>query len=156
MEWYYLKDGQQMGPVSAEQLAEMKNSGGLAPTELVWTEGMTEWQPINSLAEFGGSGAPAPQAQVPAQTAAPSGMQPKIDSYLWQSIVVTLLCCLPFGVAGIVFAAKVDSLVAAGDIAGAQAAAAKAKKFTIIGFFVGLAFVIGYIGLVMLGALAGA
>lgn len=153
MEWFYIKDGEQVGPFSQEELLNKKNSGEVAPTDMVWREGMAEWQPIQQLTEFGGSGAPAPAAQ-----AAPAGGVPgqKIDSWLWQSIVVTLLCCLPLGVVGIVFAAKVDGLVAAGDIAGAQEAADKAKKFTTIGFIVGLVVMIAYFGLILMAGLAGA
>ena len=153
MEWFYIKDGEQVGPFSQEELLNKKNSGEVAPTDMVWREGMAEWQPIQQVAEFGGSGAPA-AGGAPAPAAGVPGQ--KIDSYLWQSIVVTLLCCLPLGVVGIVFAAKVDGLVAAGDIAGAQAAAANAKKFTMIGFIAGLIFVVGYIGLVILAGVAGA
>lgn len=154
MEWFYIKNGEQVGPFSQEELLNKKNSGEVAPTDMVWREGMAEWQPIQQVAEFGGSGAPAQVAQAaPGQMGAPAQ---KIDNYLWQSIVVTLLCCLPLGVVGIVFAAKVDGLVAAGDIAGAQAAADNAKKFTMIGFIIGLVVMLGYFGLVVLAGLAGA
>ncbi|HEV3250305.1 MAG TPA: CD225/dispanin family protein, partial [Puia sp.] len=43
--------------------------------------------------------------------------QPK--NWLVESILVTLFCCLPFGIAGIVFAAQVSSKWASGDYAGA-------------------------------------
>ena len=65
-----------------------------------------------------------------------SGMPPK--NYLVESILVTIFCCLPFGIAGIVNATKVESLYSAGDIAGAEAAAANAKKWTKIGLYVGI------------------
>ena len=38
-----------------------------------------------------------------------------IKSYLAESILITVLCCLPFGIVGIVYASKVSGLVAAGD-----------------------------------------
>lgn len=44
---------------------------------------------------------------------------------------VPVLCFLPQGVASIVFAAQVNSKWAMGDVAGAQASSAKAKKFAI-------------------------
>jgi hypothetical protein len=71
--------------------------------------------------------------QIPAQVP-----PTKIDNWLWQSIVVTVCCCVPLGIVGIVFAAQVNSKLAAGDIAGAQESANKAKKFTLIGIGVGL------------------
>ncbi len=51
-------------------------------------------------------------------------------SYLAESILVTIFCCLPFGIAGIVNAANVESRFYAGDIQGAQRASAQAKKWT--------------------------
>jgi len=74
----------------------------------------------------------------------------KPSSYLAQSITVTLCCCLPLGIVGIVYAAQVDSKWNAGDFVGANLAAANAKKWTLIGF--GLGVVLN--GLLMLGQLA--
>jgi hypothetical protein len=59
---------------------------------------------------------------------------------------------MPFGVVGIVFAAKVDGLVARGDIAGAQAAANSAKTWTTVAFACGLLVVVAYIILIVIGA----
>ncbi len=61
-----------------------------------------------------------------------------IPNYLWQSIVVTLCCCLPLGIVAIIFSAQVNSKLAQGDIAGAQEASQKAKMFLLIGVGVGL------------------
>lgn len=52
-----------------------------------------------------------------------------VPNYLAHAILVTLFCCLPLGVVAIVYAAKVDGLVAAGDYAGAVAASESAKKW---------------------------
>lgn len=73
-------------------------------------------------------------------TPGPSGAQ--IPNYLWQSIVVTLCCCLPLGVVGIIFAAQVNSKLAQGDVAGAQEASRKAKLFTMLGFGIGIVIII--------------
>jgi len=43
-EWYYAKDGQQKGPVSFEELAQIASNGGLNPTkDLVWNQSMKDW-----------------------------------------------------------------------------------------------------------------
>ena len=66
----------------------------------------------------------------------------QIPNYLWQSIVVTLCCCLPLGIVSIIFAAQVNSKLAQGDIAGAREASQKAKMFALIGFGVGIVVIV--------------
>ena len=66
----------------------------------------------------------------------PAGSPP--PNYLVWAIVSTVLCCLPLGVASIVFAAQVNGKYASGDVAGAQASSAKAKTFAIWSAVVGL------------------
>ncbi len=70
-------------------------------------------------------------------------VQPK--NWLVESILVTLFCCLPFGIAGIVFASQVNSKFTAGDYAGAAQASKDAGKWTKIGFWIGLGVLIIYI-----------
>jgi Interferon-induced transmembrane protein/zinc-ribbon domain len=78
----------------------------------------------------------------------------KIDNNLVLAIFVTVLCCLPFGIVGIVHAAQVNAKAQGGDIAGAEEAANKARKWSLWGLGVGLALY-GVWGLLMLaGALA--
>lgn len=69
-------------------------------------------------------------------------------NWLVESILVTLFCCLPFGIAGIVFASQVNTKFAAGDYAGAEESSKQAAKWTKIGFFIGLAGAILYMILV--------
>lgn len=69
-------------------------------------------------------------------------VQPK--TWLVESILVTLFCCLLFGIVGIVNAAKVNSLYASGNIEAAQQASATAAKWTKIGFIVGIVVIIVY------------
>lgn len=61
-------------------------------------------------------------------------VRPMPKNWLVESILVTVLCCLPFGIAGIVNATKVESLYYAGDYDGAQQASKDAKKWTLVGF----------------------
>src|SRR3954470_10856617 len=67
-----------------------------------------------------------------------------ISTYLIQSILVTLCCCLPFGIVAIVYAAQVSTKLAAGDLAGAQDSANKAKFWCWLGFGLGLLGILGY------------
>lgn len=74
-----------------------------------------------------------------------------IQNYLVPAILVTLCCCLPFGIVAIVFAAQVNSKLAGGDVAGAQASAKNAKMWTWISFGCGIVlgiiwFFVGFLG----------
>lgn len=75
-------------------------------------------------------GSPPPPPGAP-----PPGIQPPYgsppDNYLVWAILSTVFCCLPLGVASIVFAAQVNGKWAAGDYAGAQDSSTKAKQFAI-------------------------
>lgn len=73
----------------------------------------------------------------------PAGSPP--PNYLVWAIVSTVLCCLPLGIASIVFAAQVNGKYASGDVAGAQQSSAKAKKFAIWSAVVGLVLGILYV-----------
>ena len=57
----------------------------------------------------------------------------KIPNYLIPSVIMTLCCCLPFGILGLIFGAQVNSKLAAGDVQGAREASNKAKMFLLIG-----------------------
>lgn len=66
-------------------------------------------------------------------------------TWMAESILVTVFCCLPFGIAGIVFASKVSSLYAAGNYEAALQASKDAGKWTKIGFIVGLVVIVLYL-----------
>ena len=81
------------------------------------------------------------------------GTRPK--NWLVESILVTLFCCLPFGIVGIINAANVNSKFDAGDLAGADKASTEAGKWTKIGFFVGIGVAVIYLAMMLLGIGAG-
>jgi hypothetical protein len=66
------------------------------------------------------------------------------QSYLAASILVTIFCCLPFGIVGIVNASRVESRYYNGDIIGAERASKNAKTWTLVALFCGLAIVLIY------------
>jgi len=63
-------------------------------------------------------------------------------NYLIPSILFTIFCCLPLGIPAIIFAAQVNSKLAAGDYDGAVSASRKAKLFMIIGAILTFFFII--------------
>ncbi len=78
---------------------------------------------------------------------------PKIQNYLVPSILVTLCCCVPAGIVAIVYAAQVNSKLAAGDLAGAQASARLAKIWSWVAFGCGALLGIIYAIIGAMGAL---
>lgn len=62
-----------------------------------------------------------------------------VDPWLWQSIVATLLCCMPAGIVGIVFAAKSQSELNVGNLAGARQQAGTARTWTLVAVGLGVA-----------------
>lgn len=66
-------------------------------------------------------------------------------TWMVEAILVTVLCCLPLGIVGIVNASKVSSLFAASNFDAAQKASADAGKWTKIGFIAGLIVTVIYL-----------
>jgi hypothetical protein len=115
-------DGNEYGPVTLEQLRAWMAEGRVNHDTRVKTEGSTEWKTLASLPEIVGTVAAAPP---PLATQLP----PRIPNHLAPAILVTLFCCLPFGIPAIVFAAQVNTKLAAGNVAGAMESSRKAKMW---------------------------
>jgi hypothetical protein len=99
------------------------------------------------------SAAAAPPPPTPHYT--PSPAEPMPETYLWQSIVVTLLCCLPLGIPAIIYAAQVEKHYLRGDMASARRSSTNAKNFCIWSLVLGLVGSIGWIVyVVVIGGLA--
>src|SRR5262245_46006371 len=49
--WYYARNDQQRGPVSADTLRAMAASGELRPTDMIWNESMPDWVRAESVRE---------------------------------------------------------------------------------------------------------
>lgn len=75
--------------------------------------------------------------------------------YLILSIISTLCCCLPFGVVGIVFSAKINSAMLAGNLEEAQNNAKMARIWIIVSFAIGLLTWLIYMVLIVTGAVSG-
>lgn len=73
-------------------------------------------------------------------------VQPPPKNWLVEAILVTIFCCLPFGIVAIVNASQVNSKMAAGDYNGAVNSSKEAAKWTKIAFWIG----IGILGLYLI------
>lgn len=180
MQYYIVRNGQQAGPFDVDQLT----AEGLTPQTLVWCEGMTQWQPAHEIAEvsalFAYNQPPTqpipPQPQQPTYSAPVQGQplygqpqqpaygqqpiygqpqQPMPETYLAWSIVVTLLCCMPFGIVAIIKSSNVSSAYARGDYAEAQRNSESAKKWCIWSAVLALVFSAIYCIYIFLGISSG-
>lgn len=74
-------------------------------------------------------------------------------NHLVEAILVTLFCCLPFGIVGIVNAARVESAFYSGDEMEAERLSREALKWSKIGLFIGIGVYLLYIVFVVLAGL---
>ena len=75
--WHYAKEQDKFGPVGEDELLGLIRAGTLADHNLVWREGMTEWQPISEVMEiqralFAARAVPASAVAASAVAAPPS------------------------------------------------------------------------------------
>jgi len=85
----------------------------------------------------------APSPITPSAVIPPGGLAP-VSNYLVPAILVTVLCCLPTGIAAIIYAAQVNTKLASGDVAGAQESSRKAKMWCWISGGAGIAVMVIY------------
>lgn len=66
MELYLNQNGEQVGPYTEEQISAMIHSGDLNRDDIVWHEGLSEWQPLRAVFDLPAPVAtPAPAYQAP-------------------------------------------------------------------------------------------
>ena len=153
MSQYYYTDGKErFGPFTVEQLGECN----ITEATLVWKEGLPDWVPARNLNEL------SVLFAVSASTPPPIGMQPVYmapeappKNWLIESILVTLLCCLPLGIVGIVYATKVDTLWTTGQREEALRASREAGKWVKIGAISGFVIILLYAIFIIFGVFAG-
>ncbi|MCA9113491.1 MAG: DUF4339 domain-containing protein [Planctomycetaceae bacterium] len=51
-QWYYAREGKQLGPVSFSQLKQLASDGRLQPGDLVWKQGNPDWMPATAVPEL--------------------------------------------------------------------------------------------------------
>ncbi|MGA2442608.1 MAG: RDD family protein, partial [Tepidisphaeraceae bacterium] len=73
MDWFYAQNGRQAGPVTLEALISMLQAGHVLPGDLVWREGMPDWQPAATMPELAPS--------IPSATASLSYFNPLAGPY---------------------------------------------------------------------------
>lgn len=125
MDFYLLINNSKQGPYSIEELADK----GLSPSTMVWTQGYTDWKLAKQVPELYNLLSSLP----PDAPSYRSTQMPK--TWMVEAILVTIFCCLPFGIVGIVHAAKIESLHQNKMFEEAIYHSNQAKKWTLWGFF---------------------
>lgn len=156
MKKYFYTDGtNNFGPFTLEELGE-KN---ITRETKIWFQELGEWKPAGTVPELTDifKLVPPPITKPNSNFNCLENLnnQKPPKTWLVESILVTLFCCLPFGIAGIVNASKVESRFYAGDIDGANRSSEEAKKWTTISFWIGLAVGVFYLIVVIAGAASG-
>ncbi|MGL5683790.1 MAG: CD225/dispanin family protein [Marinifilaceae bacterium] len=137
---YFYSDGSnQFGPFT---LSELKDQNITRKT-LVWYEGMAQWQEAGCLAELSSLFNMTPPPVNPSVDNNTRPTPPR--TWLLESILVTLFCCLPLGVVGIIYAAKVDTAYSRGDYEMSRYYSKEAGRWVKIGFWVTLVSSILYL-----------
>lgn len=140
-EYYILNGSEQQGPYTIDQLR-----GRVTPQTYVWREGLADWVQAINLPELSA-------VLLPEGSVSPSGVV-KPKDYLVESILVTLFCCMVFGILGIVYSVQANSAFSSGNITAANEFSAKAKQWVTYGFWCGIAVVAIYALLALMGALS--
>ena len=131
----------------------MVRAGSLSESVLVACEGSASWTPLNTLST------PTSLPEVPQKRrlvkraglrhaprassvntafSRPHVAMPKPASHLALAILVTIFCCLPFGIVAIIRASSVDSLYHAGNYAAAVGASESASTWCLWGIITGI------------------
>ncbi len=70
-QWFYTQSGgQQAGPVDEAQLKQMVAAGQLGPADMIWREGLANWQQVAATSEVAGA---MPVNPFPGQPGQPMG-----------------------------------------------------------------------------------
>jgi len=141
-QWFYQAGTDAAGPVPLDEMQRLVREGTILPTTLVWTQGWADWKPASEVPELSSGfpeAAPPPPFAAPrpavgqSPSVAPAGYPAPVrpgpalaaqafvppPSHLTKAILVTIFCCLPFGIVAIVKAAQVNSRAETGDVAAA-------------------------------------
>jgi hypothetical protein len=159
MKYYMHTGGQQLGPFEESELP----SHGLTASTMVWREGMPDWEAASQVPELShllppSQQPPTYQPQPGYGPQQPYGARPPMpDTYMVWAILVTVLCCLPFGIVSIVKASQVSTLYYQGNYAEARAASRAARNWAIASAVSSGAIVLVYVavffGAVLIGQL---
>lgn len=117
-QYHIARDGQQLGVYSDQDIQSGLASGSLVSTDLLWTEGQSDWQPVSS--KFAAAWQPptaqpaafnpyaAPQANVLTPSMKPSmqlaSLGQRLGAALLDGLVAAVVVGIPYALAGVTLA----------------------------------------------------
>jgi uncharacterized RDD family membrane protein YckC len=101
MDWFYAQNNRQNGPVTVEALISMLQQGHVQPTDLVWREGMGNWQPAASVPELT-TAMPAPDPSLGYFNPIPGPIGPPVYAGFWLRFAAVIIDGILLGVVGFV------------------------------------------------------
>lgn len=162
MKYYIAVNGQPVGPYELNDLLKY----GLTMNSLLWNETMSGWTEASNVPEamsfLRGAASQSipplpPQPPQPPQPRQQYGysqqpyqqpMGPMPDTHMVGAILITLFCCVPFGVVAIIKASQVSSCYSRGDYGGAVQSSNEAKKWIIWGIVSNFIIILLYLMLI--------
>ena len=114
---------------------------------MIWKVGFSNWTPASQVPELADM-----LSEIPPEPVQTKPIMP--NTWLVQSILATICCCLPFGIVGIVNATKVESYYMRGDYANAIRCSENAKKWTIWAVVSAVIIVVLYVIALLITALS--
>lgn len=152
LQYYYTDGKERFGPFTLDQLRERN----ISESTLVWKDGLPDWVPARNLSDlesfFVASTSGPPPIKVP-YTNHLMLVPPK--NWLIESILLTLLCCNPFGIVALISATKVETLWNSGQRAAAVKASQEAGKWVKIGAITTLTLFFLYLLMMIIGVFSG-
>lgn len=125
MTYYLLDKNEKKGPYTEEELKQLK----LTRTSLLWSAGMKEWtqlEYIPQLSTLSNSLPPTPPIM---------DLRKAPRNWLVESVVITSLFAIPFGIVGIIESIRSEEAFKRGEYTTAQLHSEKAHKWVIWGSY---------------------
>ncbi|MDE7407374.1 MAG: CD225/dispanin family protein [Muribaculaceae bacterium] len=145
MKYWIIIDDNRLGPLTVD---EIRMTPGACLDTPVWHQGLSAWTTIAMVPELASLFAPpVPEFNTGRQdarwTASYSAPKPQPvpaepPTYLIWNILATVLCCIPSGILGIYFSAKVSSKYSRGDYHGARVMSERAQWMVMLSIVLGL------------------
>lgn len=159
LEIHLVINGEKSGPHTLSEIEAMLSSGKISGRTLAWKAGLEQWVPLAELVPnldaLGAGVRPPVLPQEPLIDSNSGVPNPNgVPNHLVAAILVTILCCIPFGIVSIVFASQVNPKLASGDLSGAQEASRKAAMWAWISFGAGLVVIVLSLAFGVIGGMA--